>query len=391
MSRERNDSVLRKTLLVRVLAVAATTLVAVGLTAGSSALAAPAAQQAGIPNFLPSAIQINKAAHTATLPLFQGSAPGFGKVWFILTDTSNLADAERLGINWAPKLANELGTPAVQHASLASGGGSSHFGRHSFVKFSGGVNFSGHRALIPGPAGFPLNPASHAGPVASKAYSPQFTFGDGVVFNGAEVANITGLHPKVLAISFARHAAVMRLTMGFYLGREVLYLSTESSDTGIAALEDATLAPNLGLSPTAGNDDPSTSAREPIIGITNGPLGVDNPQRQGLASAALGQGDPLNIIREEPECSDPADAANCSALEYSPNWDVTPVSWTQAAITAGDRVRLMSHETVEQLFEGGRLVNANPDGPVNHDPEINGLRAAGVVNNCPPIFVAPGA
>jgi hypothetical protein len=26
-------------------------------------------------------------------------------VWFILTESSNLADAERLGINWAPKLA----------------------------------------------------------------------------------------------------------------------------------------------------------------------------------------------------------------------------------------------------------------------------------------------
>jgi len=36
----------------------------------------------------------------------------------------------------------------------------------------------------------------------------------------------------------------------------------------------------------------------------------------------------------------------------------------------------------------GLLVNAAPDGPVNHDPEIDGLRAAGVVVNCPPIFVA---
>jgi hypothetical protein len=108
MKRERNDSVLGKTLLARVLAVTATTLVAAGITAASPALAAPAAQQTGIPNFLPSAIQINKAAHTATLPLFRGSAPGLGRVWFILTDTSNLADAERLGINWAPKLVNEL-------------------------------------------------------------------------------------------------------------------------------------------------------------------------------------------------------------------------------------------------------------------------------------------
>ena len=45
----------------------------------------------------------------------------------------------------------------------------------------------------------------------------------------------------------------------------------------------------------------------------------------------------------------------------------------------------------ESLFRQGLLVNAAPDGPVNHDPEIDGLRAAGVVVNCPPIFVAPPA
>ena len=90
----------------------------------------------------------------------------------------------------------------------------------------------------------------------------------------------------------------------------------------------------------AGSDDPSKSAREAIIPIVNGPRGVDNPQRQGLQSAVAGEGDPLNIIREEPECSDPTVPANCSALQYSPLWDVTPVAWTQAAIDAGLRVRL---------------------------------------------------
>jgi hypothetical protein len=42
---------------------------------------------------------------------------------------------------------------------------------------------------------------------------------------------------------------------------------------------------------------------------------------------------------------------------------------------------------VESLFSQGLLVNAAPDGPVNHDPEIDGLRAAGMVVNCPPVFV----
>jgi hypothetical protein len=169
----------------------------------------------------------------------------------------------------------------------------------------------------------------------------------------------------------------------------VLYLSTESSVTQIAALENATFAPNLAAAPEAGDDFPSVSAREPIIPIVNGPMGANNPDRQGLRSAVAGEGDPLNIIREEPECSDPHNPAVCSALEYSPLWDVHPVLWTQAAIDAGLRHRVTSHQDVEALFNAGQLVSAAPGGPENFDPEILGLRAAGAIVNCPPMFVEP--
>jgi hypothetical protein len=377
----------RKRFIAGVIAAAAITSAATAVTAASSVSAAPT----GIPNYLVSAIAIDQVNHTATLPLFQGEAPHLGRVWFILTESSNLADAERLGINWSPKLANALGTPAVQSATLEDGGGHSQFGRDSDVGFSAGVNFSGQRLVVPGPDLFPVDPATHAGPVGQQGYSPLFTFGDGVVFNGAEVANRTGVHPKVLSLDLNERQAVVHLTAGFYLGRNVLYLSTESSVTQIAALENATYAPALASAPQAGSDDPSLSAREAIIPVVNGPRGAGNPQRQGLQSAVAGEGDPLNIIREEPECSDPTVPANCSALEYSPLWDVHPVAWTQAAIDAGLRTRLTSHQQVEALFNQGLLVSAAPDGPVNHDPEIDGLRAAGVVVNCPPIFVAPPA
>jgi hypothetical protein len=55
------------------------------------------------------------------------------------------------------------------------------------------------------------------------------------------------------------------------------------------------------------------------------------------------------------------------------------------------RTPITSHQVAESLFSQGLLVNAAPDGLVNHDPDIDGLRAAGVVVNCPPIFVAPPA
>ena len=231
----------RKGLIATAFAVATvtTTIAPIGATA-----AAPATR--GIPNFLVSAIAIDKAAHTATLPLYRGEAPGRGRVWFIITESSDLNEAHRLGVNWAPKLANALGTAAVQRARLDDGRSRhAQLNRRSEVDFSAGVDFHGTRRVVPGPDLFPVDPATHAGPVGDRRYSPLFTFGDGIVYNGPEVADSTGVHPKVLSLDIRHRRAVVRLTQGFYLHRKVLYLSTESSVTQIVALENATYTPNL--------------------------------------------------------------------------------------------------------------------------------------------------
>jgi len=52
-----------------------------------------------IPTYLVSALQIDEAHNTVTLPLFQGSAPGRGKTWFVVTESSDLREAVRLGVN----------------------------------------------------------------------------------------------------------------------------------------------------------------------------------------------------------------------------------------------------------------------------------------------------
>ena len=344
---------------------------------------APVQSSLSIPNQLESAISIDKVNHTVTLPLYKGDKDD-DRVWFILTDTSDLNEAVRLGINWSPKLANALGTAAVQQAVLSG----RQLSGTSVVHFAGTVDFSGQRVVLPGPDFFPVLPGTHAGPVGDANYSPLFTFGNGIVYNGAQIANSTGVHPKVLSFDAGHREATIKMTEGRYLGRQVLYISTDASDTVVGALENATFAPNLAAAPQRGSDDCANSASEAIIPVVNGPRGVDNPQRQGLQSAVAGEGDPLNIIREEPECSNPSDPAACSALQYSPLWDATPVAWTQAAIDAGLRLRLNSHEEVEQDFNAGLLVNFNPTGPSQLDPEIFGLRALGVVINCPPMFVA---
>jgi hypothetical protein len=366
--------------------VACLSLLTYGTAAASpSALyCAPVQSSLSIPNQIESAINLDKVNHTVTLPLYKG-AFGDERVWFILTDTSDLSEAARLGINWSPKLANALGTAAVQHAVLSG----KQLNSTSVVHFAGTVDFSGQRVVLPGPDFFPVLPGTHAGPLGDANYSPLFTFGNGIVYNGAQIANSTGVHPKVLSFDPGHRMATIKMTEGRYLDRQVLYISTDASDTVVGALENATFAPNLGAAPQRGSDDCANSASEAIIPIVNGQRGVNNPQRQGLQSAVAGEGDPLNIIREEPECSDPSNPDACSALQYSPLWDATPVVWTQAAIDAGLRVRLNSHLEVEQAFNAGLLVNANPTGPSQLDPEIFGLRALGVVINCPPMFVAP--
>ena len=345
----------------------------------------PVQSSLSIPNKIESAIRLNTREHTVTLPLYRGVSSG-ERVWYVLTDTSDLKEAARLGINWSPKLANVIGTEAVQNATLLEG---SRVSRSSTISFPGTVDFSGQRVVIPGPHLFPVDPATHAGPIGDAHYSPLFTLGNGIVYNGEQIANPTGIHPKVVTLDAEDRKVTLHLTEGRYLGRKVLYLSTESSDTVVAALENATFAPNLAVAPAPGDDSCVDSAREAIIPIVNGPRGANNPERQGLRSAVAGEGDPLNIIREEPECSDPSDPALCSALQYSPLWDVTPVKWTRDAIEDGLRRRIGSHEVVKRLFDRGLIRNFDPAGFRQMDPEIDGLRAINVVVDCPPMFVAP--
>ena len=81
---------------------------------------------------------------TATLPLYQGTSRG-RPVWYILLDSSDGADADRLGINRASKLSNARGTPAVQRISVVNG----------VIDFPKTVDFRPQRVVVPGPTGFP--------------------------------------------------------------------------------------------------------------------------------------------------------------------------------------------------------------------------------------------
>ena len=300
---------------------------------------------------------LNVEETTITLPLYKGSHDG-ATVWYVLTESSNEKDAERRHINPAPKLENALGTRAVQRAR----------GRVEALRFDGTVDFSPQRVVVPGPDGFPPQTAT-AGAVGDPDYSPLVTKDDEIVYNATHVANASGLHDAVVSIDRGKGTVVLDLFDGFYEGNRIMYLHQEASVELVAAIEGSTFAPNLSAAPGEGSNDPDTSARSAIIPIVNGERGVDNPDRQGLESALLGEGDPLNITQEVPEDN-----------LYSPMWDITPAVWTEEAINAGQRHLLTDVEDVAALFEEGLLVSGG-NGNVNE--ELEGIRALPAISNCP--------
>ena len=326
--------------------------------------------------FIKSAINIDVSIGNITLPLFRGRQNGH-TVWFILTESSDKNIAENLGLNHAPKLANALGTAAVQHVRILNAQTLSPVSPSAtinspnvVVDFEGGVDFSLQRIVVPGPDGFPPT-EFHAGAKADALYSPLITTGNGVVYNASQVANASGIHDAVMSINYSTRQVTLDQFNGFYNGKKILYLHQESSSELVAAIEGSTWAPNLDAAPGLGSDDRNTSAREAIIPVVNGHRGINNTDRQGLESALLNNADPLNIIQEEPGDKD-----------YSPVWDLHLVVWTQAAINAGKRKLLTDADKVAQDFRDGLLVSGTPNSGVSN-PSLKGLVALGAISICP--------
>ena len=69
---------------------------------------------------------------TATLPLYRGKSPDGKDVFYILTDASDFRVAQRMGLNYAPKLANAIGSDGVQNVTVNDG----------IMQFQGAVDFA---------------------------------------------------------------------------------------------------------------------------------------------------------------------------------------------------------------------------------------------------------
>lgn len=324
------------------------TLAVAALTAAAATAGAADARAEERKLFVQSATE-NTVDDIATLPVFRGMSQG-RTFHYVVTESSSREDAKARGVNYSPKLANAAGTAAVQPATIVDGE----------IVVPATVDFSPDRIVEPGATGFPPNRAQ-PGSVGEPGYSPLIQLPNGTILNAPHVANDTGRHDRIVELDLEGGAASFVETEGFYNGKEVYYVSFEASHAGAAALEAATYAPSLNAAPGEGSNSRGSS-RSGLIPFVNGMTGVDNPDRQGLNSALLGEGDPLNIVQSTPRNE-----------KYSPLWDAHLARWSDEAVSRGENVLQDDFDDVAELAEEGVVTSPSgaPWGPF------------GLVINCP--------
>lgn len=312
---------------------------ALALATGLAAAPTGFAAAGGIDVYADSA---HVAGHTVTYPLHQGVGPDGSPTWFVVIEASDGEVADRYGVNVVNKLDNT--GDGAQDATVVSRG----------LQFEGGVDFSPRRTVQGSATGFPPLQAS-PGSIGDAEYSPIVRLPDGSYLNAPQVANATGVHDKVVSINYSKRTVTLELTDGFSRDGAVLYLSTDASAPDVAALEGATYAPRLAAAPSAG-DDSTGSSRASLAAFLNGPTGVSNPDRQGVNSALLGEGDPLNILAWTPNQG-----------RYSPLWDVHLSVWADPS----DARRVTRFADVEDLAEDGAVVGAGGGTWMANDVVVN--------------------
>lgn len=295
---------------------------------------------------------------TITLPLFKGAVntpSGLKPAWYIILDAGDQAEAERLGVNFSKKLPNA--GDAARPATLRADG--------TFLFESGVVDFTPNRLLVPGDGDRPFPPLqAHPGSVGDTDYSPLVKV-NGIIYDAPVIAaavedavinfpsgnpNYALVHDQVVAIDPVHRTVTLSLINGYSFGKPVFYISTESSDPTVSAIEGNTFAPRMRRL-EVGIDDIARSGVERIFIATNGESagGCDNPQRQGLSAAILDGHRPNNTFGGIPT----------TATDYSPVWDANLYEWTDDAIRKGYRGLLTEEFRILKLARDGYITGPN--------------------------------
>ena len=304
-------------------------------------------------------IGANRPRGTVTLPLFKGAVKtpsGLKPAWYVILDAGDEAEAVRLGVNFSKKLRN--GGAGARPATVRGDG--------TFLFQSGLVDFTPNRVVVRGDDDRPFPPRqARPGSVGDDDYSPLVLANNGVTYDAPIVAaavdeasiNFPGGHPnyafvhdQVIAIDPFKRTVTLNLINGFSFGKPVLYISTDSSDPTVSAIEANTFAPRLGRL-EVGIDDIPRSAVERIFIALNGPSdgGCDNPQRQGIFAALLDGHRPNNVFGGIPT----------TASDYSPVWDANIYEWTPDAVEKGYRGLLTEEFRILKLARDGYITGPN--------------------------------
>lgn len=352
--------------------------------------------------FLPSVLGLDfridrsvvPAGPTARFPMFQGWEIVDGQpreLYYIITEASDRGLARLLGVIFAPRMADAIGSTGEQNSQWSDDGR---------LIFEGTVDFSPTRNLVPGGASedglllaFP--PAEVTpGAVADENWSSYVVLpGTDVVINAQPVANSTGIHDRIPNPNgnsqadeddlnnpnFAPDQAsvVMQLLDGWQDGRPYYFhIVTDTSDPAPATIELGVFAPKLANLPTFGLFPggamlPFSPTANGILPEANNPLGF-----QGLNTPSSGNrqaNDPTNTFPIDP--LDP---------NYAPMWDAHITEFT---VPPEERVILTSFDQINDLLADGTLVpfrgNANPRALANSLSDM--LTATGAIINCPVI------
>lgn len=309
--------------------------------------------------------QINLQQDTITIPLYQGSLADGRQVWYVITDASTRAEADRLGVEYAPGLTHAIGQGGVRHAT---------WNKQGSLDFDAGtVNFSDARQLRPGaaPALFPPT-QFQPGSLADNDYSPFVevsTDGQMAVYSAPIVAfgntaaeidfcagnvDYTKVHDRVVSICPATSTVTIALSHGFANSHEVVYFSFDTNHPMAATMEAATYAPSM--SQLAG-----TGTALDIFAVANGETGATNALRQGFNSALSGDGSPLNVLEGQPS----------GVSGYSPLWSLNLAQWSDAVVDANARSLLKSTAEFSAQIQAGKLSST----------------ATGILINCPVVAI----
>lgn len=292
----------------------------------------------------------------ARMPLHEATVRG-QSVWFVITDVSDRQLAQKMGLNFAPRLSNLI-TPecpqcvqsVVSPAELGS----------TVPEFVGMPDFSPTRVLVPGPdGGFPPLRAD-PGAVAGPGYSPYVQIaGTDIVFDAPVVAvgagsfdvtTHTNTHDRALAIDTEKMTADLGFIRAFSNGEDIFYLNFDASSPLAATIERSTFSPGLGLSPSPDVNRDPTTASAAIFVMANGQIGPASPPAQGLDHVIIdglneqelhiGNHDLLAALRAGGDAHNVLDVFPTLKRQklrelYTPDWDLHLGVWTDEAVAAG--------------------------------------------------------